>query len=147
MGSPHLVRVEDVILNLHFHMAHVPTSGGAGFIGRESGRRRVIVKLGVSPSAGLREFLAVLLHEEKVCQGVRHVYDKRRFGALLWFPLDLCDLRALREWLAVPRNTRFESGNYRGIAEDYFQPVVGLGGGDESPVLVTLKVRECDSVP
>src|SRR5258708_30595739 len=97
-------------------MTHVPATAGAGFIGRVSGRRGVIVKLGVAPSAGLRKSLAVLLHEEKVCQSIRHVYDKGGFRALLRFPLDLCDLGALGERLAVTRNTGLENRNYGGIA-------------------------------
>ena len=58
-------------------MTFLTATGGAGFIGRERGRRRVIVKLGVSPSAGLWKSLAVLLHEEKVCQRVRYVNGER----------------------------------------------------------------------
>src|SRR6267154_3226973 len=117
-GSPILVGVEDVILCLHGHMAYVPASGCAAFVGRESSRRRVIVKLGVCPSAGVRKFLAVLFPEKKVCQRVRHFHGERSFRALLRFPLDLRDLGTLGERLAVARNTGFVSGNYRWIAED-----------------------------
>src|SRR5271156_1068758 len=80
--SPHLVGMEDVILRLHFHMTHVPARGGATFIGLVSGRRRVIVELCVPPAAGPRKSLADLLHEEKVRQSIRHVYDERGFRAL-----------------------------------------------------------------
>src|SRR5208282_5339541 len=90
--SPHLVGMENEILSLHFHMTYVPARGGAAFIGLVSGRRWVKVKLGVAPSPGPRKSLADLLHEEKVRQSIRHVYDERGFRALFRLPLDLCDL-------------------------------------------------------
>src|SRR5580700_9961605 len=116
-------------------MARLPARRGAGFIRAESGRLRVIVELGVSPPAVLLgKSLAVLLHEEKVCQSVRHVHDKRRFRTLLGLPLDLRDLGALRKRLAVTRNTGLESRDYGGIAQDHLHPVIRLRAGDKLPV-------------
>src|SRR6202008_3429558 len=112
-GSTLLVGVKDVILWLHFDMTDVPARGCAAFIRRVSGRCRIIVKLSVPPSAALRKSLAVLLHEEKVSQRIRHVYDKRGFRALLRFPLDLGDPGALGERLAITRNAGLVGCNDR----------------------------------
>src|SRR4029077_7169113 len=98
------------------------------------------------PSTGVRKFLAVLFHEKEVRQRVRYIHNERGFRALLRLPLDLRDFGTVGERLAVARNAGFESGNYRWIAEDHFQPVVGLRGGNQPPVFVALEVRERESI-
>src|SRR5579863_4460217 len=103
-------------------MTCIPAIRGAGFVRAESARCRVIVELRITPSAGGRKSLAVLLHEEQVGQRVGHEHGKLCFGALLWLPLDLCDPGAVRKRLAVARNSGLEGRNYRGIAEDHFHP-------------------------
>src|SRR5690348_16332488 len=112
-------------------MASVPAVGSASFVRCVSGGRRSIVKLGVSPSTGIGKSLAVFFHKEKVCQDVRHVYDKLGFGAFLRFPLNLCDLGTLWKGFAVSRNAGLESGNYRGIAQDRFHSIIGLRDGED----------------
>ena len=56
--------VEGRIFCLHGYVAHLAARGGAGFIGRESGRRRVIVTLGVSPSTNSGRIVRV----KRVCR-------------------------------------------------------------------------------
>src|SRR5580698_1122385 len=143
--SPHLVRMKDVILRLDGHMTSPPAPRGTGFIHRESRRRRVIIKLRIPPSAGVRKSLAVLLHEEEVCQRVGHIHGKLRFLALLRLPLDLGDLGALGKRLAVARNARLVGRNDRGIAQDHFHPVIRLRTRDELPVSIALEVGERDA--
>src|SRR5258705_13779868 len=62
-GSTLLVRVEDVVLRLHGHMAYVPAVG-FGLVGCHLAGRGVMIEESVSPAAGLRKPLAVLLDEE-----------------------------------------------------------------------------------
>src|SRR5262245_15537811 len=68
--SPSLVRREDVVLRLDDRMARKPARGafplGGEFVGRG-----VIVEDAPSPSATLRESLAVLHHECDIPQPVR----------------------------------------------------------------------------
>jgi hypothetical protein len=71
LRSPPRVRRENVVFCRHYRMARVPTVGAAP-IGRERVGRGVIVKLGVSPSAGVRKSFAIPLDEINVMQGVRH---------------------------------------------------------------------------
>src|SRR5262245_18763536 len=77
-----LVRVEDVVLALHRYMACVPAVG-FGLVGRHLAGRDVMVEEGVSPAAGLRKPLAVLLDEESMSGGVRHIHDEGGRRALV----------------------------------------------------------------
>src|SRR6202011_2475611 len=61
--SPLLVRVEDVVLRLHGHMADV-SAVGFGLVGRHLAGRDVMVEERVSPAAAVRKSLAVLFDEE-----------------------------------------------------------------------------------
>ena len=49
-----LVRVEDMVLRLHFHMARVSAVRDAGGIGRPLVSCGVVVEQGVAPSAAVR---------------------------------------------------------------------------------------------
>src|ERR1043165_10294933 len=96
--------MEDEILALLLHMAGVAAVGGSVLVGRPLLRRRVIVEERVSPAAGLRKPLAVLLDDESLREDVRHIDGERRLGALLRLPLQLRDLGAFGKKLAVARN-------------------------------------------
>jgi hypothetical protein len=71
--------MKDVVFCRHRRMARVPAIGGTGLIGRERVGRGIIVKHCVSPSAGVRKSLAILLDEIDVMQDVRH---RRRSGGI-----------------------------------------------------------------
>src|SRR5580698_732933 len=96
-----LVRVKNVILILHDRMARETAIDGASRIWLERVGRGLIVKHRIGPSLGSRKSLAILFDQKDVLQGVRYVYRKRRFDHLLWLPLDLRDLGAVRERLAI----------------------------------------------
>src|SRR5262245_50911138 len=85
-SSTLLVRVEDVVLRLHSHMARVSAIGGAG-IGCKLVGCSVVVEQRVSPSATVRKFLAVLFHDEGLRKHVWHIHGEGRLGALLRRPL------------------------------------------------------------
>src|SRR6266404_9565292 len=102
-GSTLLIRVEDVVLGLHGHMARVSAVRGAG-ISSELVGCSFVVEHRVSPSAGFRKSLAVLFHQESLGKGVWHIHDERCLGALLGLPLEPGDFEAIRERLAVARN-------------------------------------------
>src|SRR5262245_58447247 len=53
-SSSHLVRMEDEVLVLHLDVAGV-TAVGRSRVGRELGRRRVVVEERIAPTAGLRK--------------------------------------------------------------------------------------------
>src|SRR5271170_3820538 len=104
-GSTLLVRVEDVVLRLHSLMARRPAVYGTR-ISRELVRCRFVVEHRVSPSAVvLQKSFAVLLHNESLLKDVWHIHDERSFRALLRLPLELRDLGAIRERLAITRDT------------------------------------------
>src|SRR2546430_6715709 len=85
-----LVRVEYVVLCLHCHMACVPAVG-FGLVRCHLAGRGVMVEERVSPAAGLRKPLAVLLDKESLRGGVRHIHDEGGLRALLEAPLELRD--------------------------------------------------------
>src|SRR4029077_12685086 len=90
-GSPRLIGMEDVVLALHRHMAYV-SAVGFGLVGRHRAGRDVMVEDRVSPTAGIRKSLAVLLHEKSLCRGIRHIHREGGLCALLEAPLELRDL-------------------------------------------------------
>src|SRR5262245_25195076 len=97
--------MEDVVLRLHFYMAGLSTVSRTR-IGGELISFRCVVEQSVSPPARFRKSLRVFFHEESLRKGIRHIHHERRLGALLRLPLQLGDLRAFRERLAVAGNTR-----------------------------------------
>src|SRR3954470_17049917 len=144
-GSARLVGVEDVVLALHCDMAGVPAVGWRVFVGRPLGGRGVVVEERVSPTAGLRKSLAVLLDDESLREDVRHIDVESGFRALLWLPLQLDDLGPFRERLAVPGNAGLVGLDHRRIGDDDLEHFIGAGGGDHRPVLVAFEVGEGDS--
>src|SRR6516165_11790608 len=95
--------MEDVVLLLHRHMACVPAIGGSR-VGYKLVGRGVIVEQGVSPAAGVRKPLAVLLDDERLRESVRHIHDEGGLRALPEAPLELRDLGAFWERLTVAGN-------------------------------------------
>src|SRR5271170_6854773 len=85
-GSTLLVRVEDVVLRLHWRMARVSAVREAFGVGGELVRGSIVVEDSVSPPAAFRESLAVLFHDESLLKDVWHVHDEGGLGALLGLP-------------------------------------------------------------
>src|SRR3954463_12501659 len=85
-GSTLLVRMENVVLRFHGHVARLSAVLKRG-IWCELVRWSVIVEHGVSPSPGLRESLAVLLHYESLLKHIGNTHCKGRFRALFLRPL------------------------------------------------------------
>src|SRR5215470_6039510 len=125
-------------------MACVPAVG-FGRVGYHLAGRLVMVEKRVSPAAGRREPLAVLLDEESLRGGVRHIHDEGGLRALLEVPLELRNLGALREGLAVARNAGFVRLDHGRIGDDDLEHFIGAGGGNHRPVLVSPEVGERDS--
>src|SRR6266446_4116351 len=115
--SPLLVRVEDVVLRLYRYMACV-TAVGFGLVGCHLAGRGVMVEECISPAAGLRKSLAVLLDEERLRGGGRYIHDEGGLRALLEAPLELRDLGAFRETLAVARNAGLVRLDHGRVADD-----------------------------
>src|SRR4029077_93909 len=86
--------------------------------GPKSLGRGVIIELGVSPSAAVRELLAVLHHEVDVMQRARHDRLTGLVLILLRGPMDLRESRAIGERLAIARDARLVGLDHCGIAED-----------------------------
>src|SRR3954465_11235421 len=88
---------ENVVLRLHCCMTRDPALGVTDvfLIRRERVGRGVIAQLSVSPSATVRESLAILRDETNAVQGVRHIYGKGRLRILFRYPPDLRDLGAV----------------------------------------------------
>src|SRR4051795_1575050 len=135
---------ENVVLRLNCRMARDPALGVTDvfLIRRERVGRGVIAQLGISPSAAVRESLAILLDETNAVQGVRHIYGKGRLRILFRYPLDLRDLGAVGERLAVAGNAGPVGVDLHGIGDDQLDLFVGLTDGDRLPVLVSPEVRE-----
>src|ERR1700683_3435871 len=110
-----LVRVKNVVLRLHSRMARVSAVRRAG-VGAELVRRRIVVEQRVSPSAAFGKSVAVLFHDESLLENVRHINDEGGLGALLRLSLELHDLGAVRERLAVPGDARLVRMNMGGLA-------------------------------
>src|SRR4051812_5044061 len=99
----------------------------------------------VSPAARLRKPLAVLLDEESLSGGVRHIHNERGLRAFLEAPLEFRDLGTFRERLAVAGHAGFVRLDHRRIGDNDLKYFIGAGGGDYRPVLVAPEVRERDS--
>src|SRR5438046_5765394 len=95
--------MEYVVFGLDRRVAHVPAVGGTR-IGRERVGRGVIVEERVSPSGAVRKSLAVLFDEKSLREGVRHIHHKGGLRTLFRLPLELRDLGAVGERLAIARN-------------------------------------------
>jgi hypothetical protein len=146
LRSPLAVRHKNVILLLHTCVARKAATDGAGRFGLERVRREIIVKRGVRSSLRVRESPAVLFDEENVLQGVRHPHEKRSLRICFRFPFDLCNLGAVRKMLAVARNAGPVSVDHYGVGDHHLQQRFSLTDGDNLPVLIPSKVRECESV-
>src|SRR5947207_14490678 len=113
-----LIRMEDIVLVLHRHMAHLPAVS-FGLVGRHVAGRDIMVEERVSPAAGRRNPLAVLLDDESLSGGVRHIYDEGGLRALLEAPLELRDLGAFRETLTIARNAGLVRLDHSRIGYDH----------------------------
>src|SRR6266852_4943353 len=124
--SPLGVLRENVVLVLHYRVAREPALGVVSL--RRSVRpgarperigRGVILKLAISPSAAVREPLAILHHEINVMEGAG--YHRLTGSRLVLFrvPMDLRHFGAVGERLAVTGNTGLIGVDHRGVPEDH----------------------------
>src|ERR1700722_6641495 len=144
-GSTLLVRVEDVVLCLHWRMARESAVRRTFGIGGELVRWGIVVEHRVAPPAAFCKSLAVLFHDESLLKDVWHIHDEGSLRALLRRPLELRDLGTVRERLAVARNAGLERLDHDRIANDHLEPFVGSGRRDDCPVLVSPEIGERDS--
>src|SRR6266403_686674 len=158
--SPLGVLCENVILLLHCRVAREPALGVAPLrrlvlqcAGPERIGRGVILELAISPSAAVREPLAILLHEINVMQGAGH--QRLTGGRLVLFrvPMDLRHFGAVGERLAVAGNTGLISVDHRGVPEDYSKHLPVMTDRNGLPAFVSLElgerepIRHFDGVP
>jgi len=142
-GSPLPVLGKNVVSRLRSRVARGPALGvvplrrrascGAGL---ESIGRGVVIEHGISPSAAVREPLAVLLHEVHVQQVARH----RRLckeRVRLRFPVDLRHLGSVRNRLTVAGNAGAVRVDHHGIAEDHRDHPLAPTDGDRLPCFVS----------
>src|SRR4029077_8344906 len=108
----------------------------------------VILKIGISPSVGVWKSLAVLLDELKRMQGtgyrVRRAGGKGGVGKFFRLPLDLRNLGAVGERLAIARSTFLVRLDHHGIRNDYSNHVLGVGQtrANHLPGFVSFELRE-----
>jgi hypothetical protein len=86
--------------------------------------------------------LFVLFDDESLREDVWHIHGKGGLRALLRLPLELDDLGAIRERLAVARNAGLVRLDHRRVGDDDLEHFVGAGGRDDRPVLVSPEVGE-----
>ena len=79
-----------------------------GRVGRERVGLSAIIEQSITPAARFRKPHAVLLDDKCLREDVRHIHVEGRLHTLLRFPLQLHDLGAFRERLAIAGNARFE---------------------------------------
>ena len=106
---------------------------------------RFVVEERVSPSAAFGKSLAVLFDDESLREDVWHIHDEGDLRALIRLPLELHDLGAIRERLAVTRNASLVRLDHGRIGDNHFEHFVGPGGRNHRPVLVSFEVGERDS--
>src|SRR5579872_3056080 len=145
-ASPLLIRVEDIVLRLHDRMARVSTVNDTVLVRRKRIGRGVVVERHVSPSAGGRKTLAVLLDEEEVLQAGGHIHVKRGLRALLEPVFDFRDLGSIRERVAIPRNAGPVCVDHRGICHHDLQQFRGLTDRHNLPALVSPEICECEAL-
>ena len=120
------------------HLASCSCGGESDRVaGPERLGRRVILELGISPSAAVREPLGVLRHEIYVMETARHYRVAGLVVSLLRVPMDLRHLGAVGERLAVAGNACLVGLDHRGIAEDRLDCISILTNSDGLPILVS----------
>src|SRR6266576_2601683 len=151
--SPFSILREYVVAVLHHRVAReaalrvvflrrsVRCSGGLKRIGR-----RVIVELAPSPSAAVREPLAVLHHETSVLLGTWHRWLTG--VRLLYFrhPMNFRHLGAVWERLAIAGHAFLIGVDHYRIPHDHSDLASVLTDRDHWPVLVSPKLREREAI-
>jgi hypothetical protein len=119
---------------------------GVVLSGRERVRRGIIGELGVCPSVGVRESLAILHDEINVFLGVRDANGKGGLRTLFRFPLDLRNFGAVAEKACRYRERR--PGRLRSSREWRFhlERFFGLTDGENLPGLVFSELREREPI-
>src|ERR1035438_9933258 len=151
-ASPVPVIRENVIFCLHCRVAREPAlriaplrwlvfQGG----GRERIGRRVILERAVTPSAAVREPLAVLQHEINVMLGTWHRRRTGFTGIHFRVPMDLHHLGAIRKGLAITGNARLISVDQQRIPEDCSELISVMTEGDHRPAFVSAALRGRDA--
>src|SRR6266481_6875603 len=151
--SPLSVLRENVVAVLHHRVAREPAlrvvflrrivrdSGGLKRIGR-----RVIAERAPSPSAAVREPLAVLHHEINVMLGTWHRWLT---GVRLLFfrvPMNFRHLGAVRERLAVAGHAFLIGVDHWRIPHDHSDLAAGRTDRDDWPAFVSPELGECEPI-
>src|ERR1700738_3471710 len=105
-------------------MGRGSTVWGTAGIGRKLVRCGFVVEHRVSPSAAFRKSLAVLFDDEGLGKDVWYIADEGGLRALLRFPLELRDLGAIRERLAVAWNAGLVRRDHGRIGDDHLEHFV-----------------------
>src|SRR3989442_3558593 len=150
--SPLPVVRENVISRFHDRVARqsalgvvrlrrlVSRAGGCERIGRS-----VVLEGAPSPSAAVREPLAVLHHEVDVMQACRHRRSGERLE-LFRIPMNLRHLGAVGERLAVSGNAGLVGLDHHGIGKDHSHHLFVVTDGDGLPAFVSSELREREPI-
>src|ERR1700724_3071137 len=151
--SPLGVLRENVVLLLHYRVAREPALGVVPLrrlirrcAGPERIGRGVILELAISPSAAVREPLAILHHEINVMEGAGHQRLTGRRLVLFGVPMDLRHFGAVGERLAVPGNTGLTRVDHRGVPEDHRKHLSVMTDRNGLPAFVSLELGEREPI-
>src|SRR6185503_14272412 len=121
-----------------------------GAVRRRGGSERigcgVILECPISPSAAIREPLAVLQHEVNVMQCAGNQRGTRSGGVRFRIPMDLSHLDTIWERLAVFGNAGLVGPNHRWIPENYREQWSIVANGNELPSFVSPELRKRESI-
>ena len=104
-----------------------------------------MLERGITPSATVREPLAILHHEVNVMQ--RTWYCRRTGIRLVLYrsPVDLRHLGAIRKRLAVTGNACLVRVDHHGISDDHSELIPVMANGDYLPAFVSPELGKCES--
>src|ERR1700722_6852832 len=128
-SSPLSVRCKNVIFCRHYGVAREPTLGVGPLrrlirlcAGPERLGRGIVLKLGISPSAAVREPLAILHHEINIMKtgGNQGLAGFRNI--LCSVPVYLPLFGPAGEGLPVTRKSCLVASNHRGFSEEHSNP-------------------------
>src|SRR3984893_17729236 len=144
---------KNVVLLLHYRVAREPALGIVPLRrlvrqcpGLERIGRGIILKLAISPSAAVREPLAILRHEINVMQGAGH--QRLTGGRLVLFrvPMDLRHFGAVGEGLTVTGHTGLVRMYHRGAPEDHSKHLSVMTDRNGLPAVVSLELGEREPI-
>src|SRR5262245_14157120 len=138
----------NVVLCRHPRVTREPAFGTAWIkLGRlERVGRCIISPLGICPAVRIRELLGIHFNERERFQADRHRHEIGGRSVPLEGPLDLGNLEAIGEELAVARNASPECVYHHVIRRDHLQAALSLTDGDILPGLVSPEIGELEPI-